>query len=84
MGQGWRSCRKELVAAKMDADGLRAQMSAMRTHSRALEAQLLSARVGTSLQDIQAVAGKDKRLVRDHSPDDGLLQACRNPDAGVE
>ena len=55
--------KKELAAARMDADGLRAKVSAMRKHSRALESQLSSARSGTSLQDIQAVAGKDKKLV---------------------
>ncbi len=47
----------------MDADSLRAKISAMRKHSRALESQLSSARSCTSLQDIQAIAGKDKKLV---------------------
>ena len=57
--------RKELAAAKMDADSLRAKVSGLRTHSQALEMQLSSARSATTLQDIQAVAGKDKRLVRE-------------------
>ena len=56
--------RKELAAARMDADALRAQMSGLRSHGRALEAQLASARSGTSLQDIQRVAGADRKLVR--------------------
>lgn len=65
--------KKELAAARMDADGLRAKLSALRMHSRALEVQLSSARSGTSLQDIQAVAGKDKKLVRDRLSDASLL-----------
>ena len=68
-GPNLEELRKELAAARMDADSLRAKVSGLRMHSQALEMQLTSARSATSLQDIQAVAGKDKRLVRDRSSD---------------
>lgn len=55
--------KKELAAARMDVDSLRAKVSAMGKHSRALESELSLARSGTSLQDIKAIAGKDKKLV---------------------
>ena len=58
--------RKELAAARTDADGLRAEAAGLRKHSRALEKQLRTARAGASLQDIKAVAGRDKKLVRSH------------------
>ena len=58
---------KDLAAAKMDTDALRAEMSGLQKQTRALEKQLRSARSGASLQDIQAVAGRDKKLVGKHT-----------------
>lgn len=55
--------KKDLAGAKMDADALRAEMSGLQKQTRALEKQLRSARSGASLQDIQAVAGRDEKLV---------------------
>ena len=54
---------KELAATTTHADALKAELSGLRQHSAALEAQLRSARSGASLQDIRAVAGRDKKLV---------------------
>ena len=59
---------KELAAATTHADALKAELSGLRQHSAALEAQLRSARAGASLQDIRAVAGRDKKLVGTLSP----------------
>ena len=59
---------KELAAATTHADALKAELSGLRQHSAALEAQLRSARSGASLQDIRAVAGRDKKLVSTLSP----------------
>ena len=55
--------RKELAAARTDADGLKAKAAGLRKHSHALEEQLRTDRAGASLQDIKAVAGRDKKLV---------------------
>ena len=68
--------KKELAAARIDTDSLGAKIIAMRKHSRALESELSSARSGTSLQDIQAIAGKDKKLVRTLPLHDQRLCVC--------
>jgi len=59
--------KTDLAAAKMDADALRAEMSGVQKQTRALEKHLRSARSGASLQDIQAVTGGDKKLVRKYT-----------------
>lgn len=55
--------RAELAAAKTDAEAVRAELTGARKHTCALEKQLRGARSGASLQDIQAVSGRDNKLV---------------------